>query len=328
MKITRIMNTMLAGTVISVAATSVSSAEELTIRLDFSPWGIHAAMHLAEQKGWFDEAGLNIDIQDGKGTTNTIQLVGSGQADVGQVQLGLMALARDKGLPLKSFAGWVRKSDLAVLVDASSDIETVSDLAGAKIAAFTASPWLPYIDPFLAAGGLTQEDLSILMVSPSAMVSTYASGEADAFMTTGPFGMPYVADTRPARALLSADYGVAFPSYGLMALEDTIEQRGEELAKLAEIQQRAWEYIYDGHVDEGAQAIMDGRPDSNLDKRVLAAQIEGYRDFFFTEHSEDLPIGIQTQADWEAALSTMEEAGIASAGQVADDYFTNALLPQ
>ncbi len=234
---------------------------------------------------------------------------------MGQVQLGLMALARDKGLPLKSFAGWARKSDLAILVDASSDIETPADLAGSRIVAFTASPWLPYIDSFLAAGGLTQDDLSILMVAPPAMVSTYASGEADGFMTTGPFGMPYVAEIRPARALLTADHGIAFPSYGLMALEDTIEERGEELAKLAEIQQRAWEYIFDGHVDEGAQAIMDGRPDNNLDKAILTAQIEGYRDFFFTEHSEGLPIGIQTQADWEAALSTMEQAGIVGDGQ-------------
>src|ERR1700688_2101231 len=74
---------------LSVAATAAgvspaSAQDKLSVRLDFSPWGVQAAMHLAQNKGWFKEANLDVDIQDGRGSGNTIQLVNLGQADVGQ----------------------------------------------------------------------------------------------------------------------------------------------------------------------------------------------------------------------------------------------------
>ncbi len=321
--------THLVGTAAIVAFGAVETcAETLAVRLDFSPWGVHAGMHLAEAKGWFDEARLDIDLQDGKGTINTIQLVGSGQVDVGQVQLGLMALARENGLPLKSFAGWARRGDLAVLVDANSDINSVADLEGRKLVTFTASPWVPYIDNFLAAGGLTRDDVSILMVAPPAMVATYASGEVDGFMTVGPFGLPLTARSRPAKQILMDDADVTFPSYGLIAQESTLEERRDELARLAQVQQRAWEYIFDGNVEEAADAIISGRPDSNLNRDVLIGQIEAYRDFFHTERTKDLPIGVQSAEDWADALAAMEAAEIIKPGQQADDFFTNDLLRQ
>src|ERR1700710_1707116 len=82
------------------ASTGVSPAlaqDKLSVRLDFSPWGVQAAMHLAQNRGWFKEAKLDVDIQDGRGSGNTIQLVNAGQADVGQVQVGLVGSARAKG---------------------------------------------------------------------------------------------------------------------------------------------------------------------------------------------------------------------------------------
>ncbi|MCY4152709.1 MAG: ABC transporter substrate-binding protein [Aestuariivita sp.] len=325
----RMKMTNLLGSIAIIAfGGAVVNAETLAVRLDFSPWGIHAGMHLAEAKGWFDEVGLDIDLQDGKGTINTIQLVGSGQVDVGQVQLGLIAPARENGLLLKSFAGWVRRGDLAVLVDAKSDIGSVADLDGKELVTFAASPWVPYIDNFLAAGGLTRDDVSIVMVAPPAMVGTYASGEVDGFMTVGPFGLPLTAKSRPAKQILMDDAGVTFPSYGLIAQESTLEDRRDALARLAQVQQRAWEYIFDGNVEEAADAIISGRPDSNLDREVLIGQIETYREFFHTERTKDLPIGVQSAEDWADALAAMEAAGIIKTGQQAEEFFTNALLRQ
>jgi len=49
------------------------SADALTLRVDFAPWGVHAALHLAQAKGWLKEDGLTVDIQDGTGTLSTIQ---------------------------------------------------------------------------------------------------------------------------------------------------------------------------------------------------------------------------------------------------------------
>ncbi|MFX6218198.1 hypothetical protein ABTF55_20580, partial [Acinetobacter baumannii] len=39
-----------------------TAADKISGRLDFSPWGVQAAMHLARNRGWFREANLDVDI--------------------------------------------------------------------------------------------------------------------------------------------------------------------------------------------------------------------------------------------------------------------------
>jgi NitT/TauT family transport system substrate-binding protein len=241
------------------------AADALSVRVDFAPWGVHAALHLAQAKGWLKEDGLTVDIQDGTGTLSTINLVAAGKVDVGFVQLGPMAIARASGLTVKSFAGYLRKGDLAVMVDATKGPKTAKELAGKKIVCFANSPWAPFIDQYIKNLGLTKGtgagEVNVVMVSPAAMVSTYASGDADGFMSLQEFGEPLVMGVRPARSFLAADVGIAFPSYGLIATDDTLSKRADALKRLSANQTRAWTYIYEtpAHLDEAVAAMMAQR---------------------------------------------------------------------
>lgn len=307
---------------------NAQTREKLGVVLDFTPWGIHAAMHLAAQKGWFKEAGLDVDIQDGKGTLAGLQLVGAGQVEVAAVQLGPMAVARDKGLPLIAIAGFARRGDLAVIVAADSKITSGKDLAGKKLVSFTGSPWVPFIDSFRRAINLDAKQFEVTMVAPPAMVATYASGNADGFLSLAPFGVPLVAKSRPGRAILAEDYGVHFPSYGLVTTEATLNQRPDALRKLVQVQRRAWEYIYqsDAHIDEAVAAIIAQRPNAKLDPELLRGQIAAYRDFMVTPNTKGKPTGWQSEKDWSEAIKSMEAAGAIKTGQKPTAFFTNALV--
>ncbi len=305
-----------------------AQAEPLTVRLDFIPVGFHAAMHLAKEKGWFAKEGLEVDIQDGTGSLNTIQLVGSGQIDVGQVQLGVMAIAREKGVPVKSFAGFVRKSDLGVIVPKDAGIKTVKDLKGKKLLCFAASPWAPFIDNFLAKGGLDRSSVEISMVPPATMAAVYMSNGADGIMTVEPFGLPIVEKKRPSESVRLADYGINFPSYGLIATEKTLAQRKEALAKLAKVQVETWEYIWNGHVDEAVDALIKARSNIKLDRDVVKRQLELNRPLFDTENTKGKRIGWQSAKDWELALRDIKAAGAIASYTKPEDYFTNELLPK
>jgi hypothetical protein len=70
---------MLLGAAAGAGVSPALAQDKLSVRLDFSPWGVQAAMHLAQNRGWFKEAKLDVDIQDGRGSGNTIQLVNAGQ---------------------------------------------------------------------------------------------------------------------------------------------------------------------------------------------------------------------------------------------------------
>ena len=329
----RVLAGAAAATLACPAIGRAQALEPLSVRVDFSPWGVHAALHLAKQKGWFKDAGLDVAIQDGTGTLSTINLVGAGHSDVGLVQLGPMAIARTTGVPVRAFAGFLRRVDLAIMVDAAKGPRDAKDLAGRKIVCFAASTAAPFIDVYLRRVGLGRGDgarnVNVVMVSPQAMVSTYATGDADGFMSLQEFGEPLVMKTRPARSLLAADVGIAYPSYGFTATDDTIGKRAAALRKLNETQQNAWAYIFadTAHVIEAAQAMIAGRPTSGLDPDVLAAQIRLSGDFFATPATRGKPIGWQATEDWANAVASMTEAGLLKDKAGPESFFTNDLLP-
>ena len=80
---------------VSPALAQDKPLDKLSVRLDFSPWGVQAAMHLAQNKGWFKEAHLDVDIQDGRGSAIPFSSSMPAGADIGQVpESGWLARAR------------------------------------------------------------------------------------------------------------------------------------------------------------------------------------------------------------------------------------------
>lgn len=318
---------LLGATVLTAIAAPAFAQEKLTVRLDFSPWGSHAAMHLAQEKGWFKEAGLDVDVQDGRGSGNTLQIVNAGQADVGQIQLGLVPAARKGGAAVSSFAGWVRRTDLCVLVDKDAPIEKVEDLKGKTLVVFAASPWTPYLDTFLAAGGLDRQSTTVEFVDASALWGTYTAGRADGLMSTVSSALPLAQAARPSKCLTSDAADLYFPSYGLIATDATIKDRGPALKKLVEVEQRAWAELKK-NPDLGVEAMMAQRPDAMLNPDILREQIRLTVEYFDTPATAGKPIGWQASEDWEAALRGMERAGVVQSGWKVGDYFTNDLIPE
>jgi NitT/TauT family transport system substrate-binding protein len=302
-----------------------AQTERLSVRLDFSPWGVHAAMHLAEVRGWFREAGLAVDVQDGRGSGNTLQLTNAGQADVGQIQVGLVAQAREQGATIRAFAGFSRRTDLCVLVDRDGPIQRPADFRGRSVVVFAASPWAPFIDAFLRSGGLDRNSVNVMFVDPAALWGTYTARRADGLMSTVSSAIPVAERPRPSRAILAEDAGITFPSYGLVATEATIRTRGPALRRLVETQQRAWTHLM-ANLDDGVEAMLRQRPDARLDRDVTREQIRLTLEFFDTPASRGRPIGWQAEVDWQAALRSLESAGAIRPGWQASNYFTNDLI--
>jgi NitT/TauT family transport system substrate-binding protein len=207
-------------------------------------------------------------------------------------------------------------------------MKTVTDLKGKKLLCFTASPWAPFIDNFLAKGGLDRNSVEISMVPPATMAAVYMSNGADGIMTVEPFGLPIVEKTRPSTSIRLADYGINFPSYGLIATEQTIANRRDALAKLAKVQIATWEYIWGGHEDEAVDALVSARSNIKLDRDVVKGQLMINKPLFDTENTKGKPIGWQSEKDWELALRDIKASGAISSFTKPQDYFTNDLLPK
>jgi NitT/TauT family transport system substrate-binding protein len=299
--------------------------DKLAVRADFAPWGIQAALHLAEVNGWFKEAGLVVEVQDGRGSGNTLQLVNAGQVDVGQIQVGLIGQARQNGAIVKSFAGFDRRTDLAAIVDVDGPLKTVADFRGKSVVCFAASPWAPFIDAWLKTAGLDRDSVNVMMVDPAALWGTYTQHRADALLSTLPSALPFANTQRASRGVLAEAAGIGFPSYGLIATDATLANRADPLKRLVATQQRAWAHLRD-HIQDGVDAMLRQRPDARLDPKVQYEQIRLTLEFFDTPATAGKPIGYQAEADWAAGLRSLEVAGAVKPGWKTADYYTNDFI--
>jgi NitT/TauT family transport system substrate-binding protein len=302
------------------------AADKLSVKLDFLPWGLHAAMHLANVNGWFKEAGLEVDVQDGRGSANTLQLVNAGQFDVGQIQVGLLSQAAANGARMKAFAGFMRGTDLAVIVPKDSTLTKVENFRGKSLVVFAASPWAPFVDLWLKAGGLSRDTVNVMLVDPSALFGTYTAGRADGLMSPIGSGLPVAQKARPSRAIMASDAGINFPSYGLVATDTVLQSKREALVRLVQVQQRSWAWLRDGHLDDGVAAMQSQRPDARLDGDIVRGQTELCLSLFDTPATKGKPIGWQSEADWEGGIATQVAAGVVKPGLKASDFYTNEMI--
>jgi NitT/TauT family transport system substrate-binding protein len=322
MKVYRIALLLLLG---ALAGGAAAQGEPIKVRLDWTPWGSHAPIHLAMQKGWFKQAGLDVAVEDGNGSVTTVQLVGAGNFDVGHASLAPMMIARDKGLPVKAIANFARKNDIGLLVPRGSGIRSPKDLAGKKIIFTAGSLEAPFLDTFLAKGGLKREQVELVSVEAAAKVPTYAAKRADGVFSTVPFVLPAVEASRPSEAVLFSDYGLQFPSFGLLSSDEKIKARGPALRRFASIVSGAWQYIVNGHEDEAVQAIIAQRPQAKLDPKVLRGQIDALKGFFGSAAAQGLPLGLMADADWTEGINTMASVKLIKSAP-ASEFYTNELL--
>ncbi|GGX28079.1 hypothetical protein GCM10007242_38010 [Pigmentiphaga litoralis] len=304
------------------APAMAQTAEPLRVRLDWTPWGVQAPFHLAQQKGWFKQAGLDVMLEDGNGSVTTVQIVGSGDSfDVGHAALASMMIARDKGLPVKAVAVFARQSDIGLLVPDGSGITGPAQLKGKKIAYTAGSLEAPFVDAFLAAGKLKRADVELLNVDAASKATTYAVGRADAAFSTIPFFLPSVSKQRPSQAVRFADYGLNMPSFGLFASEAKLASKRDAISRFASVTSMAWEYIHAGHQDEAVDAIVAQRPQARLDKTVLRGQIDALKPYFGT----GARVGAMVPGDWTDAVKTLSSVGLIGTTRAATDYYVDGL---
>jgi NitT/TauT family transport system substrate-binding protein len=310
----------------ALVQTPASAKDVIRFNLALAPAGPNAPLFFAMEKGWYDQQNLDVQIDLSRGSMGAVQYVASGQADLGQGELGPMAVAIDKGAPLISIAGWGRKPEIAIFVDRDGPIKTPQDLKGHTVGLLANSPWTPLIDSFFKKVGMTRDDVQLVVIDPASLFSSYATHRVDTMMTIGPYVMPIVDPARPTRLLNAVDYGIVSPGEGVEVARSTLAAKKDALTRFIKLQIRAWNYILAGHQEEGVAAIIAQNPDARLNPRILLGQIDEYQKYFYTDATKGHPIGWQAAADWQAAIDSFQDAGVFKNPHKPSDFYTNELI--
>jgi len=327
--IARLLVTGAAWVVLFIAVTGAAqSAEKLSVRLDWITEPMHMPFFLAEERGWFKAADLDVSIEDGNGSTMTVQLVGAGRFDIGLADLSPMAIGKARGIPIVSIAGFIRRGGVGFVVPKSIQIASLADFIGKEIFYTTSSFEGPFVEPLFRSNGVLFERINLVNMDASAKIPTYLSGRGDAMITTVPPNLVIAAGKRDSYGVLFADHGFNLPSFGLVARPDTLRTRAAAVRRFASVIASAWTYILAApdHAIDSARATLAYRPMSPLPLNTMVAQMESYRPYFYTKATADMPIGLQADADWEIAITNMEAAKVIAPGSRPADYYTNNMI--
>jgi NitT/TauT family transport system substrate-binding protein len=112
---------------------------------DWFPQAEHGGFYQALAKGYYRDAGLDVEILPG-GPGATIKLnVAKGSADFGLYRSDDVIVAASRGLPLVMVAAVMQHDPEALLVHDTSPVRTLRDLAGRSVIAPPSMTWIPYV---------------------------------------------------------------------------------------------------------------------------------------------------------------------------------------
>lgn len=122
----------LAAACSSPAAAPPESLDRIRLPMGFIPNIQYAPFYVAVDKGYFADAGIEIEF-DYSFETDGVKLVGAGETPFALVSGEQVLLARAQGIPVVYVAAWFQEYPIAVVARAGSGIETPADLAGRQV---------------------------------------------------------------------------------------------------------------------------------------------------------------------------------------------------
>ena len=157
----------------------MATAEPVSLLLNWSAGADHAPIYYALDQGWYSDAGIELDVQPGKGSGMSSQNVGVGANDMGIAELGTAFLAKSKGADITAVMALYANSPFAFYWKKSSGIAGPEDFAGRKLGNPSGDAARVMWPAFAKAAGIPEDGLEFVNIAPAAKVPTLAAGRVD-----------------------------------------------------------------------------------------------------------------------------------------------------
>src|SRR5450432_407954 len=116
-----------------LAAQPAEAQTKLDFILNWVPGGDHAPYYYAKKMGWYKDAGIDLNLEPGKGSAVAVQKVGAGVNEIGLADMANALTLRGKGADTDGGFNVYANSPQGLYWLKSSGIRTVKDLTGKKI---------------------------------------------------------------------------------------------------------------------------------------------------------------------------------------------------
>ncbi len=303
--------------------------DKVTLLLNWYTYSEHAPLYLGVARGYFAQEGIDLDIQEGRGSGVTIQAVAAGTATFGYADIPTMIKAASKGAPVTAVGVALQTSPMSVMGFADKNIVKPADIKG-KTVAVTPGDSMSQIWPlFLKKTGLSETDFKTVSGDAQTKLNAVINNQADLLLG-------YVMDQaiklqdavhKDVRPIRFADYGVNMVSSGFVVQKEFLAKNPDVVKRFLRAATRS--------LEEGAKnpeaavdAMLAARPKSGVKDTALVGMKATAGLYKGPDNPKDRPLRVGAKNMQETLALLVEYGGLdkATAGK-AEDYYTNAFLP-
>ncbi|HYB55262.1 MAG TPA: ABC transporter substrate-binding protein [Alphaproteobacteria bacterium] len=306
------------------------AADKVTLMLNWYVYGEHAPFYYGKEKGFYAAKGIDLEIQEGRGSGIVAQVVAAGTVPFGYVDVPTMMRAAVKGAPVIAVGVALQTNPMSVMGFADKNIRKPSDIKG-KTVATTPGDSMSQIWPlFLKKTGLKESDFQTVSGDATTKLNAVINGQADLLLGYVMDQSMKIKDAtgKEVYPIRFADYGINLVSSGVITNTDYLKEHADLVrrflaASVKSIQEASM------HARDAAQAILNANPKGGkIDTLTQGFEltIPLYKDPT-GKSTEPLRVSDQNMADTVAVM--VEYGGLdAKAKEHLKDYYTNAYLPK
>jgi ABC-type nitrate/sulfonate/bicarbonate transport system substrate-binding protein len=300
-------------------STGSQPAQNVRLRLKWLHQAQFAGFYVADDKKYYTNNGLRVQIDAGGVDFPAVQLVERGAADFGVTGADQILLARAKGIPVVAVAVIYRKSPFLYFALESSNVKTLQDFVGKRVGVKLGGNEELTYRAMLAKAGIRREqidevpvkyDMTPLFTNQVVAWPGYSINE------------PIVAEEQGKKVtrIWPTDYGVNLYADTLFTTEAMIRDHPETVRQFVDASLRGWN---DAASDiDGAVAATVKRGD-NLNATHESAMMRASLPHL---KPDDRPIGSMEQARWQELHDLLLQTGFLKQRLDVTKAFTTTFL--
>ncbi|MEZ5812778.1 MAG: ABC transporter substrate-binding protein [Rhizobiaceae bacterium] len=313
------MKRLLTAAVAALTITApAAAADQVKFQLDWLPGGEKAPIFVCMERGFCADAGLEVTIESGRGSSEALTKLATGISDIGISGIGaLMAARATENIAVTAVMSVFNKGPHAFFTIEGNGISKFADVGGRSIATspFTSSNiYLPLV---LADNGLSEDSIKVTKADPGALGPMLVTGQVDAIIAWVTDVSRYTGQaTEAGKELIVlpwSEAGLDMYSTSVVASDKFLTERPDVARRFVAAFMKSIEYCRE-NPDDAAQAVVDAVPE--IDAKSARGSLADALVLMFNEVTEQYPLGSfdpeRLAATWKrvAAAQELDESAV------------------
>ena len=301
--------TLLAAGAMALTTFQAWAADTVTLQLKWVTQAQFAGYYVANEKGFYEEENLTVEIKPGGPDIAPAQVLAGGGADVVLDWMPSALATREKGLALVNIAQPFKSSGMMLTCRRDSGIKTPADFKGKTLGVWFFGNEYPFLSWMSKLGIKTDGSADgVTVLKQGFNVDPILQKQADCVstMTYNEYWQIIDAGLTPDDLVVFKyeDQGVATLEDGIYVLEDKLKDAAfvDKMVRFVRASMKGWKYA-EANPDEAADIVLDndasGAQTEKHQKRMMGEIIK------LTAGSN----GALDEADYQRTVKTLLSAG-------------------